>query len=334
MVRFHSAAPFSLRKYYRQIRPDPSWISDSESHMSYQRVMSLFPSYPNLPPNTQGAIWLFGSAVIFSAMNVAIKIVGTAIPSVEIAFFRCLFGLISLLPFLPYMGRGVFSTERFGLHVLRAALGLFAMSANFYAVTKMELAPAVAITFTSPLFMIVLAVIYLDERPGLSRILATCAGFIGTIIMLEPGSGEPTLPAIAALVGALAVAFVLVVVKKLATTERPMTALIYFSIFSTLASAPPALYFWVSPSANEFIVLAAIGVLGSMGQYCLIKGYRLGEATVVTPISYVQLVLVGLVGFFAFGERPSLMAWLGTMIIVISTLYITLEGRKKSSGAE
>ncbi len=296
--------------------------------------MSLYLSYNKLSPNTRGAIWLFGSAIVFSAMNVGIKIVGGNIPSVEIAFFRCLFGLITLLPFLPYMGRSVFSTERFSLHLLRAALGLFAMSANFYAVTQMELAPAVAITFTSPLFMIVLAVIYLGERPGLSRILATCVGFVGTIIMLEPGSGEPSFPAIAALIGALAVAFVLVVVKKLAATERPMTALIYFSIFSTLASAPPAMYFWVSPNANEFAILAAIGVLGSMGQYCLIKGYHLGEATVVTPISYVQLVLVGLVGFFAFGERPSLMAWAGTAIIVLSTLYITLEGRKKSSGAE
>jgi drug/metabolite transporter (DMT)-like permease len=288
----------------------------------------------NLSPNSQGAIWIFGSAVVFSAMNVGIKIVGGNIPSVEIAFFRCLFGLIVLLPFLPYMGRNVLSTERFGLHLLRAALGLFAMSANFYAVTQMELAPAVAITFTSPLFMIVLAMFYLGERPGLSRILATCAGFAGTVVMLEPGSGEPSLPAIAALIGALAVAFVLVVVKKLAATERPMTALIYFSIFSTLASAPPAIYFWVRPNAKEFVTLAAIGVLGSMGQYCLIKGYRLGEATVVTPVSYVQLVLVGLAGFLFFGERPSLMAWAGTAIIVLSTLYITLEGRKKSSETE
>ncbi len=148
--------------------------------------------------------------------------------------------------------------------------------------------------------------------------------------MLEPGSGEPTFPAIAALIGALAVAFVLVVVKKLAATERPMTALIYFSVFSSVVSAPPAIYFWVEPNMREFAVLAAIGIFGSLGQYCLIKAYHLGEATVVTPISYVQLVLVGLIGFFGFNETPSLMAWIGTLIIVLSTLYITLERRKKS----
>jgi drug/metabolite transporter (DMT)-like permease len=286
--------------------------------------------YADLSPNARGAIWLLGASVVFSAMNAGIKLVGGTIPSVEIAFFRCFFGLVSLLPFLPYMGRSVFSTDRMGMHVLRAGLGLFAMSANFYAVTKMELAPAVAITFTSPLFMIVLAIFFLDEKPGLGRILATCVGFIGTIIMLEPGSGEPTFPAIAALIGALAVAFVLVVVKKLAATERPMTALIYFSVFSSVVSAPPAIYFWVEPNMREFAVLAAIGIFGSLGQYCLIKAYHLGEATVVTPISYVQLVLVGLIGFFGFNETPSIMAWIGTLIIVFSTLYITLERRKKS----
>ena len=121
---------------------------------------SLSSRFSALSPNTQGALWIVVSCVLFSIMQAEVKLLGARLDTFQIAFFRCAFGLIVILPFMAKAGPTVFKTERPLAHLLRGCLGAGAMACGFYSVTHMPLADATAISFAKPLFMIVLAVLF------------------------------------------------------------------------------------------------------------------------------------------------------------------------------
>ncbi|WP_193185900.1 DMT family transporter [Nisaea sediminum] len=283
---------------------------------------SLSSRFAALSPNTQGAIWIVISCVIFSLMQANVKLLGARLDTFQIAFFRCAFGLAVILPFMFRAGSHVFKTRRPLAHLLRGCLGAGAMACGFYSVTHMPLADATAISFAKPLFMIVLAVLFLNETVRWRRWSATAVGFLGVLIMVRPGSSEIGFAAGIALLGTLFVALVVVVVKKLATTESPLTILFSFGIISTSIMTVPAILVWQEPTWSEMAMLLAVGALGSAGQACAVKGFKVGEATAVVPFDYSRLLFAGFIGFWLFGDVPGLHTLAGAGLIVASTLYI------------
>ncbi len=272
--------------------------------------------------NVEGALWMIGAALSFALQAVAVKTLTPRLDPVEVVFFRCAFGFVVTLPFALHPGIGGLRTRRLRLHVARGLIGALNMFAVFYALSHMLLAEATAISFSSPLFMIVLAVLFLGEPVHWRRWTATAVGFLGVLVVLRPGTEAFQPAALVALAGALMVATVGVLIKKLAATERPATILFYFGLVATLASAGPAALVWRTPSGEDWPLLAFVAVLGVLAQVCVIRAYRAGEATAVTPFAYAQLLFAGVFGFALFGEVPDAVAVAGAAIIVASTLYI------------
>ena len=273
--------------------------------------------------NIQGALWVLGAAVCFSVMATITKYLGQTFNSFEIAFFRALFGLFAVVPFVLRMGLGKLKTKRLGMHGLRGLLGTSAMMCGFYAFTHLSFADAVSLSYVRSLFLIPLAVLFLGEVVRRRRWAATAVGFIGVLVMLRPG-GEIEFAAFVALGGALLVAVVTVLIKKLSSTERPETLLFYFGIISTPLALLPALAVWQTPGAGELGLLMAIGAIAASGQYCMIRGFASGEATAILPFDYSRLLFATGIGILIFAEIPDAWTIVGALIIVASTLYIAL----------
>ncbi len=281
----------------------------------------LLPFWQRLSANSQGAIWMLVGCFLFSVMSLGIKHLGGHINSFQIAFLRAFLGFLAFLPFVYMAGFSNLKTKKLQKHLLRGCIGISAMFSVFYAITQMPLADAVALTFTRALFLILLAVLFLGETIRWRRWLATAAGFVGVVVMVQAGP-EVGFAAGIALLGAFLVALVSVLIKQLSNTESPTTIMFYFGLIGSIVSFGPALYVWVPISWNDLIILIIASTFGSAGNYCVINAFALGEATAVSPFDYSRLIFSGILAFFFFSEVPDVWMIVGAGIIIISTLYI------------
>lgn len=277
--------------------------------------------WDTIPDNTKGIMWTLVGGLLFSCMGIGIKFLGQGMDSFQIGFLRAFFGLIVILPFALRRGFSPLKTTVFKLHLIRACVGITGMLSIFYAITHLPLADAVALTFTRPLFLIVLAVLFLGEVVRWRRWGATLVGFIGVLIMMQ-SSAEIGLASGVALFGAFMVALVSVFLKKLSKTEAPTTMMFYFGIIGSIVSFIPASQVWITPSWEQLGVLVAAAIVGSGANYCMIKAFSVGEATVISPFDYMRLIFSGFLGFILFGEIPGGWMVLGAIIIVCSSIYI------------
>lgn len=262
------------------------------------------------------------SAVSFSVMGGMIKLAGSELHTFQVVFFRCLFGLMVLLPFVRGEGVGVFRTAHPWLHTVRVTFGILAMFCLFHAITHMELAAAITITYARPMFMIVLAILVLGEVVRWRRGLATAVGFLGVVIVMRPDPAALNVHALVALASAALIASALTMVKLLSATERPISILMWFATGAVLASLGPALWVWRWPEPMTWLLLVAIGGAASLGQYLAVRAYREGEATLVTPFDYSQILWATLIGFVLFAEVPDVWTLVGAAIIIASAMYI------------
>ena len=287
----------------------------------------------HLAPNVRGAIWILIHVAVITVMVVFVKLLGRDVPTVELVFFRAAIGLLVILPFVIRAGRVAVATEHMGMHLLRALLTFASMMAFYFTFARLPLADATAMVFTMPLFLIVLAVLFLGERVRLRRTAATATGFLGVLIVLRPGGAALDPVMIVALTIGLTDAAVAVVVKKLAGTERPVTIIFYLSLFVLAFAAVPAFFYWRDPTWLELGLLASIGALTTFAQVFSIFAWRIGETTAVAPFIYAQLLLAALVGYLLFAEVPDVWTGVGAAVIAASTFYIMRrEAKLKAAG--
>jgi drug/metabolite transporter (DMT)-like permease len=259
--------------------------------------------------------------MLFAVMGVLVKLVGTRLSIAQVTFFRALFGLLTILPFAIAAGPRVLATKRPLGHLGRGLMGATGMFCGFYSLAHLPLALATAYSFTKPLFLVLLALFFLGEKVRSRRLTAMAVGFAGVLVMLRPQAGIE-FAAVVALGGAAIVAGVVVAVKLLVRTERPVTVMFYFGVISTAIMAVPAWLVWVPPSSGELLLLMAVGALGASGQSTMIRAYTLTEATAIGPLDYLRLLYSAAFGYLIFGEVPDRWMWAGAAIIIASTLYI------------
>ena len=283
----------------------------------------------SLSANQRGALWLLLSAATLAAMSGFSKYLGgTGIHAFQIAFFRSVFGLLALLPFLVGKNGAPLSTGRPFLYFVRCAIGITSLMAYFYSMTALPLAMSAALSFTRPLFLVVLAILFLGETIGWRRGLATLTGFGGVIVLLHPGTALAQNTSIspdgaaAAVYAAFSMAVVLLLVKRLSKTEQPVTLLFWFTLASVAGTAWPAALVWHAPNPLQWSELVAVGLLGSLAQYAIFRAYQLGEASVVGPVDNSQMIWAGLIGSLFFGEIPDGITGAGVLIILASTLAV------------
>lgn len=279
--------------------------------------------WETIPDNGKGIFWTLASGFLFSWMSLGIKYLGQDMDSFQIGFLRAFFGLVVILPFALRHGFGPLRTNVFKMHLGRACVGITGMLCIFYAITHMPLADAVALTFTRPLFLILLAVIFLGEAVRWRRSVATMVGFAGVVIMVQ-ANADVGIAAAVALFGAFMVAVVSVFLKKLSKTEAPTTIMFYFGVIGSLIAFIPASQVWIAPTWEQLAILAIAATVGSGANFCMIRAFSIAEATVVAPFDYTRLIFSGILAFFLFAEIPSFWMVVGACIIVTSSLYIIL----------
>lgn len=284
--------------------------------------------FSRLSPNTQGAIWVLMSGVTFVAMTTLVKHLSGDYPSHVQNFYRQTGSLIVAIPFMLRSPGQVLFVPRSTMPALflRSLLATIGMILLLYSYEAMPMAEANALSFTRPLWVVLLAVLFLRETIGPSRIAAVLMGFVGVVVIMRPWGADAAIgwPHVAALFSALCLAGTITGVKSLTKNLSASSILVWSSIIGELLSLPFALADWRWPSPGDLIPLFLIGLLSAANQLLFIKGMAVGEAAVLAPVDYARLVLSVVAGLLVFGEWPDAFTWIGAGVIVVSTLYITI----------
>ena len=293
----------------------------------------LTDAWLKMPGNIRGILWLSIGAFLFSVTDVIVKQLGRKFDPTELALFRYGIGMMILTPVFLKMGIEELKTKRIGMHIVRMSLAMAAQLGIFITVINMPLADATAIYFSKPLFTTVVAVIFISEVVSGRRWVATTVGFIGVIIMIQPGADTMNPIALIAVASALAFATANVLIRVLARTEPPNRILFYYHIGGIIVFTGPAIYFWTMPVGIEWVLLISIAVLTTLGMTCFVRAFSAGEANAVGPIEYVRLIYAALFGYLLFGEIPSIWTGVGAILIVASAIYIARDEAQKAANS-
>lgn len=278
-----------------------------------------------MPRNARGALWMVASAVAFTVMTMLIKFLGEDYSAALQTFYRQLAGLIVMLPMILRNPRAAFHTTRLGILVFRAVASTVGMILAFYAYQKLPLADANALSFTRTLWLVPLAAFVLKETVGPRRVSATVTGFLGALLMLQPQTqGDMGWPAAAALTSSLLLALSVTGMKVMTRDHSVMTLMSYSAVLGFMLAIPPAIYAWREPEPIDLLLLASMGVLGTITQACYIKGMAEGDAAAMAPLDYTRLVFAIILGYALFRDVPNTMTMIGAGIVIAATLYITL----------
>ena len=240
----------------------------------------------------------------------------------EIAFFRSLFGFVSVAALVGWRVRSLPQTSAIGLLGASGVLHMVSMLAFFYGLSLMPLNDSAALTFATPLFGTLGAAFFLREKVSPRRWAAIGIGFIGVIIVLRPGAVPLGLGPGLVLLSTVSFAGVTVLIKRLSGTESTMTIVFYQSLFVSLLTLLPAAIVWSWPSGSGLLMLISLGLLGTLGWLCFTRAFALADASAILPLEFARLPFIALLAYALFGEIPDRWVWLGASVIFASTLYV------------
>lgn len=271
------------------------------------------------------AIWLtLASTLMFGAMAVMIRLASDQLHAFEIAFFRSFFGFIFALPLLLRHGPSLLRTSHLSMYFMRCAIGIGSMLCGFWAIVHLPLAEAISITYSSPLFVTIGAVLVLGEVVRVRRWSAVVIGFIGVLIIVRPGGASFNIHTLAAIAAAGLSGSVAISIKFLSRTEKADAIVLYTTMLWVPMSLLPALFVWTWPQGITWLWIIAAGFLGTAGHLLWTRALKLGDASMLTPITFAQVLVVGVFGWLLFGEVVDRWTFTGAAIILGSNYYIAL----------
>ncbi len=265
---------------------------------------------------------MFISVCAFSMMDLIVKW-SENYPVGEVLFFRGSCGLIPLLFLIPKERYyNFYQTSRPFLHFKRCAAGLIAIVAIFVALRELPLATVVSITFASPIFTTILSIFLLSEKVGLYRWLAVLVGFIGIIVISEPGLTSMNLYYFYPIIFCLGLSYVAIAIKQLSSSEPVWLISFYFSISIMILSFFTIPQGWIMPTLKDLFLLSLLGILGGLANLWLTQSYKFSEVSLVTPLKYLALVFAIIFGYLIWGEVPTLRTLVGSLLVIISSVII------------
>tara|TARA_A100001015_G_C14821536_1_gene644874 strand:+ start:65 stop:886 length:822 start_codon:yes stop_codon:yes gene_type:complete len=244
-------------------------------------------------------------------------------PIGQVLFFRGFFGIIFYFFVIPKERlHNFYQTKRPGLHMLRCTSGLIALVAIFIALRELPLATVVSISFAAPIFTTIFSIFLLREKVGIFRWLAVLVGFIGILIITEPGISDLNIFYIFPIIFCLGLSYVAITIRQLSSTEPVWLISFYFSLSITLLSFFTIPQGWVMPSFNHLIILSLVGIFGGVANLWLSQSYKYSEVSLVTPLKYLALVFAIIFGYFIWDEIPTIKTLVGAFLVIVSTLII------------
>ena len=265
---------------------------------------------------------MFMSVCAFSLMDAIVKW-SDAYPVGQVLFFRGFCGLIPILSLIPKdRYKDFYKTNRPTLHLKRCLSGLIAIVAIFIALRKLPLATVVSISFAAPIFTTIFSIFLLNEKVGLYRWLAVIVGFIGIIIISEPGFSSLNIYYIYPIIFCLGLSYVAIAIKQLSSSEPIWLIGFYFSFSIMITSLFTISQGWIMPNLIDLVLLSLVGIFGGVANLLLTQAYKFADVSLVTPLKYLSLVFAIIFGYFIWNEIPSSKTLFGAGLVIISSLII------------
>ena len=272
--------------------------------------------------NQLGFLYMFLSVCAFSVMDLIVKW-SDNYPLGQVIFFRGFFGLVLYYFVIPKERlKDFYLTKRPMLHFSRCFFGLVALLSIFTALRNLPLATVVSISFAAPIFTTIFSIFFLSEKVGYFRWLAVFVGFVGIIIISEPGLSSLNVYYIFPVIFVLGMSYVAISIRQLSSTEPVWLISLYFSAAITLAGLFTIPYGWLMPNLIDLILLSLIGIFGGVANLWLSQSYKFSEVSLVTPLKYLALVFAIIFGYFIWDEIPTIKTLVGATLVITSSVII------------
>jgi len=271
-----------------------------------------------------GCVFAMFAELCFVGMGSLVKLLSENLPSQNVLFFRNLFGLLILLPLIFKLGVKTLKTDNLKWHFLRSLSGVSAMYCFFYALSELPLADAMLLKISAPLFIPIIAFVWLSEHISLRAIMAILIGFLGVILVLKP-TGAVQIASIAGLMGGALAALAKVTIRRMSYTEPTSRIVFYFGLISLIIATIPMFWFWQNPNQKEWLLLILLGGFGTFGQLFLTKAYTLAPASRIAPFTYSSILFAAAIGWIFWNEIVTLLTVSGAFLIIMAGILIIQE---------
>jgi len=275
-----------------------------------------------LSKNQLGFLYMFLSVCAFSIMDLIVKW-SDNYPVGEVLFFRgfCgIFPLFFLIPREKYFN--FFKTNKPFLHFKRCFAGLIAIIAIFVALRELPLATVVSISFAAPIFTTIMSIFLLSEKVGLYRWLAVFVGFIGILVISEPGFNSMNIYYIYPIIFCLGLSYVAIAIKQLSSSEPVWLISFYFSLSIMIMSFFTIPHGWILPTTKDLFLLSLLGILGGLANLWLTQSYKYSDVSLVTPLKYLALIFAIIFGYMIWDEIPTFKTLIGSTLVIVSSVII------------
>ncbi|WP_181704970.1 DMT family transporter [Chthonobacter rhizosphaerae] len=278
-------------------------------------------AFRRLPPDLAASGLMLASFLVFTAMAVLARTVGDTIPVIEMVFVRQVAAFVFMAPLYARFWPAIRAPRRLGLHAARGVAAVGAMMCGLSAVIWIPLADATAIQMTEALFATAFAGLILRERVGWRRWLAAAAGIAGVAIMIRPFGGGLDVYALVALAGAISGAFGMILVRLGSEYDRTETVMFWQGVVVLVLVTPLAAIHWVTPSLDDAVLLFVMSLIFTIGQWLFTAALRMGDTSALAPLHYLRLIMMAAVGWFLYGEVPTLATAAGAVLILGAATY-------------
>lgn len=272
---------------------------------------------------TRAILWMLACGVLFILLNGLLRILAQQLDPFVTGFLRYSFGVVVMLPFIWRAGLAAYRPHAVMGQLWRGAVHTGGLLLWFIAVPHVPLADMTALGFTTPLFIMLGAMVFLGERMVPARWIAALIGFAGVLVVVSPnltGGGGPYSLVMLASAPLFAASFL--ITKALTKRDAPHVIVVWQSLTVAFFSLPFALPNWEWPSPGQWALFVLSGMLGTAGHLCLTRAFRLADMSIVQPIKFLELVWAALMGFAVWGDVPGEATWIGGLIIFASTTWI------------
>lgn len=290
-----------------------------------------------IPRTTQRPLFGIGLMVVamlaLPIMDAAAKYMSARIPTLQLVWARFFFHTLLLIPIALWHHpvRGLLP-QRAGLQTVRALMILCATALFFRAVALMPLADALAVFFIYPFIITAFAPWVLGDRVGVWRWTATIIGFIGALVIIQPGFATLTHGVLFAIGAGFSYSFYALSTRKLAGIDPPLVTLFFTGLIGLVVTSVLLPFAWVVPQAGDWMLMAVMGLVSAAGHYCVIRASESAPAPLLAPLAYVEIISATLLGYFIFADLPDRMTWIGIAIIVASGIVIAWREKVRGIG--
>lgn len=280
----------------------------------------------------QGILWVLVCCVTLSSLTAVVRhVTELGLHAPQIVFIRNLTAMSILLPFVFFKRKEInLKIHNPKLYSLRIIVGITSMMLWFHGLGHLPLANATALSFTTPIFVSIMAVIFLKEKMGFHRWSAVFIGFVGALVILRPNSEEFNNISLIIISACMFQAIALIIIKIMMAKETPFNMMFHMHLWMAIVSMPFAVIFWEELTREQLLWCYLIAILSIIGQYGIARSYALVDVTLTLPFDFTRLIIASILAYIFFAEVPDIYSYIGAGIIITSSTYIAYRESRRS----